>query len=104
MAEAVNGFHEVSFPIPVARGARVTTKRKTEIVTLGSGHERRNARWAGAKRAYDAGGGLRSADDLRRVLEFYEARHGQLHGFRFRDPLDHRSCAAGETPAATDQP
>ncbi|MEM6711466.1 MAG: DUF2460 domain-containing protein [Pseudomonadota bacterium] len=103
MAE-FSGFHDVAFPVPVARGARVTTHRQTEIVTLGSGHEERNTRWRYAKRTYDAGGGVRSRDDLYRVQSFFEARFGQLYAFRFRDPLDHASCNPSGTPAPTDQP
>ena len=41
--------------------------------------------------------------DLQDIIAFYEARRGPLHGFRFRDPFDMKSCAAGATPAATDQ-
>lgn len=97
------GFHDLSFPVPVARGARVTTRRQTEIVTLGSGHEERNTRWRYAKRTYDAGGGVRSQSDLYAVQSFFEARFGQLYAFRFRDPLDHSSGAPGEPPSPTDQ-
>lgn len=99
----LQGFHDVSFPVPVARGARVTTHRHTEIVTLGSGHEERNTRWRYAKRTYDAGGGVRSNEDLYAVQSFFEARFGQLYAFRFRDPLDYASCAPHATPLPTDQ-
>ncbi|MFK7793292.1 MAG: TIGR02217 family protein [Devosiaceae bacterium] len=100
---SIPGFHDVSFPVPVARGARVTTLRQTDIVTLGSGYEERNTRWRYAKRTYDAGGGVRSLDDLYRVQSFFEARLGQLHAFRFRDPLDHGSAGPNATPMPTDQ-
>ena len=98
-----HGFHDVSFPVPVARGARVTTMRQTQIVTLGSGHEERNTRWKHAKRTYDAGGGVRSLEDLYAVQSFFEARLGQLYAFRFRDPLDHASGVPGAAPQPTDQ-
>ncbi|MBV6658319.1 MAG: DUF2460 domain-containing protein [Devosiaceae bacterium] len=97
-------FHDVNFPVPVARGSRVTARRQTEIVTLGSGHEERSTRWRHAKRTYDAGGGVRSVADLYAVMSFFEARLGQLHAFRFRDPLDHASGQPGAAPTATDQP
>lgn len=103
MPTTIPGFHDVSFPVPVARGARVTTKRQTEIVTLGSGHEERNTRWRYAKRTYDAGGGVRSLADLYAVQSFFEALRGQLHAFRFRDPLDHGSAGPGEPVTPTDQ-
>lgn len=99
----IPGFHDVSFPVPMARGARVTTHRQTDIVTLGSGHEERNTRWKHAKRTYDAGGGVRSLDDLYAVQSFFEARLGELYAFRFRDPLDHASGAPGKAPDPTDQ-
>src|SRR5690606_32974462 len=52
---------------------------------------------------YDAGSGVRSIDDLYALLAFFEARAGQLHGFRFRDPLDFKSCGPNEIPQAEDQ-
>jgi uncharacterized protein (TIGR02217 family) len=40
---------------------------------------------------------------LHEVIGFFEARMGRLHAFRFRDPIDHASCAPGQTPQPTDQ-
>jgi len=36
----------------------------TDIVTLGSGFEERNSRWADSRRIYNAGYGVKSLDDL----------------------------------------
>lgn len=77
--------------------------RRTDIVSLSNGRESRNSRWRDARRHYDAGSGIKSVADLYAVLEFFEARGGQLHGFRFRDPVDHQSCRPGETVTAMDQ-
>jgi uncharacterized protein (TIGR02217 family) len=46
------------------------------------------------------------ADFLRPTTEaaFFDARRGRLHGFRFHDPLDWKSCAPSQAPSATDQP
>ena len=96
-------FHEVSFPTDVARGARGGPTRLTEIVTLASGREHRNARWADSRRRYDAGLGIRTLDRLHAVLAFFEERRGRLIGFRFRDRADDRSCAPSGEPAPTDQ-
>ncbi len=84
-------------------GATGGPERRTEIVTLGSGREERNQRWAMSRRRYDAGTGVRNRDDLETVVRFFEERRGRLYGFRFHDPLDHKSCFPSETPAATDQ-
>jgi uncharacterized protein (TIGR02217 family) len=73
----------------------------TDVVTLASGHEERNQRWARSRRRYNAGYGVKSVADMRAVLAFFEERRGRFHGFLWRDVLDHSS--GGETPTATDQ-
>lgn len=96
-------FHEVLFPLAISFGATGGPERRNEIVLLTSGRERRNARFADARRSYDAGTGLRSLDDLHDLTVFFEARRGSLHGFRFRDPFDMKSCRPGDTPSPLDQ-
>jgi uncharacterized protein (TIGR02217 family) len=96
-------FHDTRFPIDIARGAVGGPERRTDIVTLGSGAEERNARWADSRRRWNAGYGVKSTDDLATVLAFFEERRGRLYGFRWRDPVDHKSCAPSAAPAATDQ-
>lgn len=100
---AIPPFSEERFPLPPGLGARVSAERRTEIVSLASGREQRNARWAGGRRRYDVGPGIRSVADLAAVIAFFEERRGRLQGFRFRDPLDHGSGAHGVAPAAIDQ-
>jgi uncharacterized protein (TIGR02217 family) len=97
------GFHEVRFPLRVALGTSGGPVRRTDIVGLSNGRENRNRRWQDARRRYDAGSGVRSLDDLYAVLAFFEARAGQFHGFRFRDPVDHKSCAPAANVSAGDQ-
>ena len=100
----VASFHEVVFPVGIALGSTGGPRRQTEIVTLGSGDERRNLRWADSRRHFDAGSGVRSFADLAEVVAFFEARRGRLYGFRFKDPLDDRSCGFGADPSPADQP
>jgi uncharacterized protein (TIGR02217 family) len=97
-------FHDVSFPLSLALGTSGGPVRTTEIVALSNGREARNARLAHARRHYDAGSAIRSVDDLHTVLVFFEARKGELHGFRFSDPVDCKSCPPAATPSAFDQP
>jgi uncharacterized protein (TIGR02217 family) len=82
-----SAFHEVLFPLDIALKSAGGPERKTEIVTLGSGREERNARWAHARRRYDAGYGVRNLDALSSVVAFFEERRGRLYGFRWRDWL-----------------
>ena len=97
------GFHEVRFPLRVALGTSGGPVRRTDIVSLSNGRENRNRRWHDARRRYDAGSGVRSVEDLYAVLAFFEARAGQFYGFRFHDPVDHKSCAPTGAVAASDQ-
>lgn len=97
------GFHEASLPLRLALGATGGPARRTDIVALSNGGEARNARWADSRRRYDVGTGLRSIEDLYQLTAFFEARRGQLYGFRFRDPVDHASAAPGTAITATDQ-
>lgn len=96
-------FHEILFPLDVALGSRGGPERRTEIVTTGSGREERNARWAHARRRWNAGYGVKSLDALSAVVAFFEERRGRLHGFRWRDRLDHSSAASGVSPSPGDQ-
>jgi uncharacterized protein (TIGR02217 family) len=97
-------FHEVRFPDAISRGARGGPERRTQVVELTSGDEERNASWANSRRRYDVAYGIRRADDLAAVVAFFEARNGRLHGFRFKDWGDHRSCLPSGTPSPLDQP
>jgi uncharacterized protein (TIGR02217 family) len=96
-------FHEVRFPLRLSLTVTGGPVRRTDIVNLSNGRENRNQRWRNSRRSYDAGSGIRSVADLYEVLEFFEARAGEMYGFRFRDPVDWKSCAPGAAVAATDQ-
>jgi uncharacterized protein (TIGR02217 family) len=95
-------FHEVRFPAAHSVGSTGGPERRTEIVTLKNGFEERNSPWAHSRRRYDAGLGVRSLDDLAELIAFFEARHGQLHGFRWKDWTDYKSCAPSAVPSPQD--
>ena len=97
-------FHETRFPANLSFGSVGGPERRTEIVALTNGYEERNSPWAHSRRRYDAGLGLRSLDDVAALIAFYEARAGQLHGFRWKDWADFKSCAPSAAPALDDQP
>lgn len=91
-------FHAVRFPLDVALGARGGPERKTDVVTLAGGGEQRNGRWQHSRRRYNAGYGVKSRADMQAVLAFFEERRGRLHGFLWRDGIDHSSNGAVPTP------
>lgn len=99
----MTAFHEVVFPLDIALKSAGGPQRRTDVVVLGSGAEERNARWAHSRRRYDAGYGVKTFNALSQVVAFFEERRGRLHGFRWRDRLDHSSAAPDAAIAATDQ-
>jgi uncharacterized protein (TIGR02217 family) len=100
MADA---FHEVRFPTQIARRATGGPERRTEVVTLSTGAEERNSRWADSRRRYEVGYGIRTLDEIHAVIAFFEERRGRLTGFRFKDHADFRSGAPLSTPTPMDQ-
>jgi uncharacterized protein (TIGR02217 family) len=99
----ISNFHDVVFPLSVSFGATGGPERRIEVVELTSGKEQRNARQAHSRRHYDAGTGVRSIDELKEVIRFFEARRGKLTAFRFRDPFDFASRDDGLAVTPTDQ-
>jgi uncharacterized protein (TIGR02217 family) len=96
-------FHEVRFPAALSFGSSGGPRRHTDIVTLANGFEERNTPWEHARRHYDAGIGLRSMDDVETLITFFEARRGQLYGFRWKDWADFKSCKPTRDTTALDQ-
>lgn len=90
----LDSFHDVLFPLELGYGASGGPLFQTQVATTASGYEQRNSAWAEARLQYDAGLGVRSEDDLVRLISFFRARRGRASAFRFRDPLDHRSSDA----------
>lgn len=96
-------FHDIRFPTNLSFGSIGGPERRTEIVALANGFEERNSPWSQSRRRFDAGIGMRSLDDISILLEFYEARAGQLYGFRWKDWSDFKSCKPSLNIDASDQ-
>lgn len=96
-------FHEIQFPASISFGSVGGPERRTDIVSLSSGFEERNTPWAHSRRHYDAGIGMRSLDDIATLISFFEARHGQIYGFRWKDWSDYKSCLPSKTIDYEDQ-
>lgn len=97
------GFHEIRFPANLSFGSVGGPERRTDIVAVSNGFEERNTPWAHSRRRYDAGVSLRSLDDIAVLIAFFEARRGQLYGFRWKDWSDYKSCPPSATPHFSDQ-
>lgn len=99
----MSAFHETRLPVRLAFGGASGVERRTEVVALASGFERRSSPWAHGRRRYLIGTAVRSLDEAAELLAFFEARRGRLHGFRFRDPADFKSCAPSAGVGPGDQ-
>ncbi|NRA29685.1 MAG: DUF2460 domain-containing protein [Parvularculaceae bacterium] len=100
---ARQAFHDVLFPLAISLGATGGPSFRTDVVTLGSGHEVRRARWSASRRRWDVRGGIASFDDVEPLLAFFEERQGRRFAFAFRDPFDHSSTHLEQDPHPTDQ-
>ncbi len=94
-------FAEVRLPARLAFGSTGGVERKTQIVSLASGFERRWTPWADGRRRYLVGQSIRRLEDAAELLAFFEARRGRLTGFRFKDFTD---FASGAPVTPLDQP
>lgn len=83
-------FDNVRLPIDVERGATGGPGFKTSIISLASGHERRNQDWQRVRGNWDIGYGLRKRELVEEVYAFFHARRGRARGFRFRDWIDYK--------------
>lgn len=93
----------IVFPTAIARGAVGGPRRRTDIVTLGSGAEERNSPWAQSRRVYNIATPARELEEFAVLMDFWEGRRGPLYGFLFRDEMDDSSCRPRLTPLANDQ-
>lgn len=89
-------FHDVRFPLCIELGARGGPRFKTTVIALGSGYEKRNIEWSRVRGAWDISSGVKTKADMAAVIDFFYAREGRAHGFRFRDWSDYQIG----TPAA----
>lgn len=96
-------FHEIRFPASLSFGSIGGPERHTDVVTLANGFEERNTPWAHSRRRYDAGVAMRGLDDIEKLIAFFEARQGQIHGFRWKDWSDFKTGGARAKPGYDDQ-
>lgn len=96
-------FHDILFPMRLARGAIGGPLRRTNIYQRKNGQEVRIANNSKSLRQWQISSKNSNLDDLAFIVAFFEARMGKLYSFRFNDPFDNKSCAPSLTPTAFDQ-
>lgn len=99
----MQAFDDVLYPFPLGKSASASPEFSTNVITLASGHERRNSLWSDARVHFDVGLGIRSEEELSKLVAFFRARRGAARGFRFTDPFDFSSNAMTLEPTPFDQ-
>lgn len=88
-------FHEVRLPVEVERGASGGPGFLTTVSVLNSGKEQRNSLWEDDRGRWDIGFGVQTREDALAVRDFFYARRGRFHGFRFRDWSNYQTSDLG---------
>lgn len=83
------------FPVGISFGAIGGPGFATNVVTIRSGAEQRNANWSTMRHAWDVAQALKTNADFAAVRAHFLAAEGKLNGFPFKDWADYQA-AAGE--------
>jgi uncharacterized protein (TIGR02217 family) len=89
----VTGFHDVRFPPDISYGASGGPGYSTSVITVSSGHERRNSNWQAARGKWNVAHGLKKREQVAALIAFFRARRGRAYGFRFKDWTDFQGLA-----------
>ncbi len=82
-------FSEIRFPDDISFETSGGPTFVTDIIESGSGYERRNTVRNTALRVFKVKNSIKSASQVKRLLDFFVARRGKSAGFRFKDWSDY---------------
>lgn len=85
---AIQSFVETRLEIGKDYGAVGGSEFNTTVVSLGSGHERRNSNHANNLGRWDLGSRNLIKSDIEYLHNFFRARRGKAQGFRYKDWLN----------------
>lgn len=88
-------FIETQFPSNISLGATGGPGFQTDVVSVNSGHEQRNAAWQDARGAWDVAHGVRTQAQMDELVAFFRVMKGRANGFRFKDWSDY-TVGSGE--------
>jgi uncharacterized protein (TIGR02217 family) len=91
------------FPEDISYGSTGGPMYNTDVITVNSGFETRNANWVQSRHEYNVAFGIRTQAYLDELIEYFHAVQGKAIGFRYKDWADYKSCSVTETVAVTDQ-
>lgn len=87
-------YFEVQFPSDISLGAIGGAGFQTDVITVNSGYEQRNAVWADARCVFDVSHGVKTQAQLDILLAFFRVMKGRSNGFRFKDWSDYSAAGS----------
>lgn len=87
-------FHNVQFDPTTARGAVGGPSFATVVVETQSGAEQRIGQWSRPRMRWEVAHIMKSLTEAQALRDFFVARQGKLHTFRFKDWLDYSAPAS----------
>lgn len=96
-------LNDFIFPTGISAGSSGGPRWAAEVTVTDGGHEYRNQPWSYPLHDYDAAYGVKEVPDLEQLQAAFNVARGMFNAFRYRDPLDWKSCARDGTPAYDDQ-
>jgi len=87
-------FIEERFPEDISMGSTGGPQFLTNIITVGSGFEQRNVNWKDARAVYTVNHGVKTQQQIIKLISFFRMVRGKAIAFRYKDWLDY--TAVGE--------
>jgi uncharacterized protein (TIGR02217 family) len=84
-------FREIQFPPDISFGGIGGPGFKTDVVSVLSGHEKRNARWSEMRHSYEVSHAVKTEAHFKAIRAFFMSVGGKRDGFRFKDWADYRT-------------
>jgi uncharacterized protein (TIGR02217 family) len=81
-------FHNIRFPEHISYGSSGGPEFSTSVLSLASGFEKRNINWSKLRAKYEVAHAIKDAVQMREIRDFFVARMGRAHSFRYKDFAD----------------
>lgn len=96
-------FHDDRLPTDIEPGAVGGPRFKTTVTPLRGGGEQRNIDWEQTKGEWDVGYGMNTVENRWAARDFFHARWGRGHSWKFKDHGDYQiPDGGGSTPQEID--
>lgn len=96
------------FPVDISYGSTSVLQYNTDVITVSSGVETRNANWIQNRNSYNAAFGIRDQIYLNQLIEFFHVAKGKKEVFLYKDWTDYSSLGKtaiqGDIISEIDQP